>query len=57
MAPKKGDATRRAKKVFTPTRANPKISKEIEEGASDDNEEFNTPLNQEGLNPTFDIIN
>jgi hypothetical protein len=39
--------------VFTPTRANPRIS---EEGESDDDEEFNPPLIQEGLNPTFDGI-
>ena len=56
MAPKKSDAARRAKKVFTPTRANPIISEETEEGASNDDEEFNPPLNQEGLNPTFDMI-
>jgi hypothetical protein len=54
MAPKRVDAARRAKKVFTSTRANPSISEEIEEGATDDDEEFNLPLNQEGLNPTFD---
>ena len=56
MAPKKSDAARRAKKVFTPTCANPRISEETEEGASDDDEEFNPPLNQKGLNPTFDRI-
>ena len=56
MAPKKSDATRRAKMVFKPTRANPRICEETEEGASDDDEEFNLPLNQEGLNPTFDKI-
>ena len=56
MAPKKSDAARRAKKVFTQTRANPRISEEAEEGASDDDEEFNPPLNQEGLNSTFDKI-
>jgi len=50
----KNNASRRAKKVFTPTRANPRISEETEEGASDDDEEFNLPLNQKGLNPTFD---
>ena len=56
MAPNKLDAARRAKKVFTPTRVNPIISEETKEGASDDDEEFNPPLNQEGLNPTFDKI-
>ena len=56
MAPKKSDAARRAKKVFTPTRANPRISEETEEDASGDDEEFNPPLNQEGLNPTFDRV-
>ena len=56
MAPKRSNAARRAKKVFTPTRANPRISEETEKGASDDDEEFNPPLNQEGLNPTFDKI-
>ena len=56
MAPRKTDLARRAKKVFTPTRANPRISEETEESASDDDEEFNPPLNQEGLNPMFDEI-
>ncbi len=56
MAAKKSDAARRAKKVFTPTRANPRISEETEEGPSDDDEVFNPPLNWEGLNPTFDKI-
>ncbi len=54
MAPKKSDAARRAKKVFTPTRANPKISEENEEDASGDDDEFNPPLNEEGLNLTFE---
>ncbi len=45
MAPKKSDATRRAKKVFTPTLADPRISEETEEVASEDDEEFNPPLN------------
>ena len=40
--------------MFTPTRANPRIFEETEEDASGDDEEFNPPLNQEGLNPTFD---
>ncbi len=55
MAPKQLDAARRAMKVFTPTRANPSISEEGGEDATDD-EEFDTLLNQEGLNPTFDPI-
>ena len=51
MAPKKIDVARRAKKVFIPTRANPRISKENKEDtSSDDDEGFNPPLNKEGLN-------
>ena len=42
--------------MFIPTRANPRISEETEEGASNDEEEFNPPLNQEGLNTTFKRI-
>jgi hypothetical protein len=44
MAPTKTNAARRAKKVFTPIRTNPKISEEVEEDASDD-EDFDPPLN------------
>ena len=56
MAPKRTEAARRSTKVFTPTRSNPKISEETGEDATDDDEEFEPPLNQEGLNPTFDRI-
>jgi hypothetical protein len=56
MAPKKIDASRRAKKVFTTTRANPRISEETEDGASEDDEDSNPPLNTKGLNPAFDIM-
>jgi hypothetical protein len=56
MALKTSNVAGRAKRVFTLTRANPRISEETEEGPSDDDEEFNPPLIQEGLNPTFDMI-
>jgi len=55
MAPKKTYAARRAKKVFTPTRANPRISEVTQDGATDEDEEFNSPLNQDGPNPMLDM--
>ena len=55
MAPKKLDASRRAKHAFTPTLANPKISEGTEEDEGSE-EEFNPSLNQAGLNSPFDKI-
>ena len=46
MSTKRKDAARRAKKVLTPTRANPKKFEETEECAYDDDEEFDLPLNR-----------
>ncbi len=56
MAPKNTEVAQRSTKVFTPTRLNPRIAEETGEDATDDDEEFDTPLNQKGLNPTFDRI-
>jgi len=56
MVPKKIYPTRRAKKVFTPTRANPIIFEEIEKGASEEDEKLMPPLNQEELNPSLDGV-
>ncbi len=56
MAPKRTQALRCSTKVFTPNRSNPMIAEETSEDATDDDEEFDPPLNQEGLNPTLGRI-